>query len=197
MRTFFLLCFLAAMAWGDFFVLSGSKKVQMTPLQTGVIDFATLGTIAKIEREESGIHAMVHEKDFNKGHANFRLASIDIPQSNTSITHWSKEIAPDTFSLEFDGYTSQDGVMLQVFYHNTWHAAVFGEPLEILHRLFSRDDLEPKKAYEAIQRAREAFGKDAKLKELEKVWHARAKAAIDPDEKYKKQTTIDFSKINK
>jgi hypothetical protein len=66
-----------------------------------------------------------------------------------------------------------------------------------LHRLFLRDDLEPKKAYEAIQRAREAFGKDAKLKELEKVWHARAKAAIDPDEKYKKQTTIDFSKINK
>ena len=197
MRTLFLLCFLLALAWGDFFVLSGSKKVQMTPLQTGVIDFATLGTIAKIEREDHGIHAMVHEKDFNKGHANFRLASIDIPQSNTSITHWSKEIAPDMFRLEFDGYTSQDGVMLQVFYHNTWHAAVFGEPLEVLQRLFSREDLEPKKAYEAIRRARMAFAKDAKLEELEKVWHAKAKAAIDPDEKYKKQTTIDFSKINK
>jgi hypothetical protein len=194
--VFFLAFFLPSL-FGDIFVVSGEQKVKMTPLVTGVVDYSTFDTIAKIKRSDRGIYALAIEKDFQPRHANFRIVTLDFPQSNMTIINWNKKISDTTYEIEFDNFTTDDGVMFQLFHHNKWYAAILGEPLEVLENLFSQNDLDPIKAYEAIQQARIAFSRSAKLKELEKVWHARATQTIDPDAKYKKQEKIDFKKIPK
>jgi hypothetical protein len=182
--------------FGDFYVVNKEQKVQMTPLKTGVLDFATFATIANINRGNDALHAMGDEIAFNHRHLNFRLVTIALKQTNYTITEFSKKAddASSEYYIDFDNYTRNDGVMLQLFYKNRWYGVFLGEPLEMLQKLFAQEDLEPKEAYKQIQRARIAFKDDRKLQELEAVWKKRADAAFDANAKYKKQERIEFPK---
>lgn len=197
MRIIFLATLLCGYIFGDIYVVSKEQKVKMTPLITGVVDYSTFDTIAKITRDDKGIHVVAVEQDFVPRHLNFRIVTLELPQSNMTITSWVKPLGANSYEIEFDNFTTDDGVMLQLFYHNKWYAALFGEPEEVLENLFKQEDLDPIKAYEAIKQARVAFSENKKLKNLEKVWHVRASKTIDPDAKYKKQEKIDFKKLPK
>lgn len=182
--------------FGDFFVVSEMQKVAMTPMKSGTLDFATFAQIAKIERGNNALHAMGDAIAFNHRHLNFRLVTIELKQTNYTITEFSKKAddSSNEYYIDFDNYTRNDGVMLQLFYKNRWYGIFLGEPLEMLHTLFSNDALEPKEAYRAIQKARAAFSEDSKLKELEALWKERSDASFDPNAKYKKQERIEFPK---
>lgn len=197
MRIISILTLLLSALFGDIYIVSGDTKVKMTPLTTGVVDYSTFDTIATIKRDDKGIHALAIEKDFEPRHANFRIVTLQFPQSNMTVINWNKKISETTYELEFDNFTTDDGVMFQLFYHNKWYAAILGEPLEVLENLFSQNDLDPTKAYEAIKQARIAFSDSKKLQELEKVWHGRSTQTVDQNAKYKKQEKIDFKKISK
>ncbi len=169
--------------FADFYVLSGDKKVKMTPLETGKIDFATFNTIAHINRDNNELHAQGEEVAFNHRHLNFRLSTIDLRQTNYTITEWSEKAkeASNTYYINFDDYTREDGVMLQLFYKNRWYAVILGEPLEILHELFSKDNLDVRKALQAVKRARMAYPNDEVLKKAQKdLENKRAKQTNSP-----------------
>lgn len=197
MKIIFLVTLLFGYLFGDIYVVNKEQKIKMTPLTTGVVDYSTFDTIAKIKRTNKGIHVLAIEEEFVPRHLNFRIVTLELPQSNMTITSWVKPLGANSYEIEFDNFTTDDGVMLQLFYHNKWYAAIFGEPLEVLENLFKEEDLNPIKAYEAIKQARIAFKDSTKLQELEKVWHVRATKTIDPDAKYKKQEKIDFKKLPK
>ena len=159
-----------SVALADFYIVNGDKKVKMTSLTTGKIDFATFNTIAHIQRGNEELHAMGDEVAFNHRHLNFRLSTIGLVQTNYTITEWSEKAkeASDTYYINFDDYSREDGVMLQLFYKNRWYAVVLGEPLIILQELFSREDLDVRKALKAIKRARQAYPHDELLQKAQK-----------------------------
>lgn len=174
MRIFASLALLFSLALADFFVVSGDKKVEMTPLTTGKIDFSSFKDIASIERKNNELNAQGKEIAFNHRHLNFRLATIGLTQTNYSITEFSSkaEDASDTYEISFDNYTRDDGVMLQLFYKNRWYAVVLGDPLTILQDMFlsidiDSEELDLDRAIESIKQARKAFPLDSKLKTLD------------------------------
>lgn len=174
MKLLLLSLLLSLTLFADFFIVNGSQKVKMTSLDTGVIDFSTFKNIAKIKRDNTELHAYGEEVAFNHRHLNFRLATIALPQRNYSITEWTQkaENASDEYHINFDNYTREDGVMLQLFYKNNWYAVVLGEPLDILHQMFSKIDLSAKEldvsaVMTAIKQARVAFPLDNELKQVE------------------------------
>lgn len=160
--------------FADFYIVNGSQKVKMSQLNTGVIDFSTFKDIAKIQRDNAELHAYGEEVAFNHRHLNFRLSTITLPQSNYTIGESSQkaENKSDEYYINFNNYTREDGVMLQLFYKNKWYAVVLGEPLEILQALFNGLDvkaaeLDVPKAIEAIKQARAAFPLDNTLKRVD------------------------------
>lgn len=174
MKYLLLVLLVSVSLFADFYIVNGSQKVKMTPLDTGVIDFSTFNNIAKIQRENSELHAYGKEVAFNHKHLNFRLVTITLPQSNYSIGAWSQKAQDksDEYYINFNNYTRENGVMLQLFYKNKWYAVVLGEPLEILQTLFNGLDvkaaeLDVPKAIEAIKQARAAFPLDNQLKRVE------------------------------
>lgn len=174
MRIFASLALLFSLALADFFVVSGDKKVEMTPLTTGKIDFSSFKDIASIERKNNELNAQGKEIAFNHRHLNFRLATIGLTQTNYSITEFSSkaEDASDTYEISFDNYTRDDGVMLQLFYKNRWYAVVLGDPLTILQDMFlsidiDSEELDLDRAIESIKQARKAFPLDSKLKTVD------------------------------
>jgi len=174
MRVLFVLGLLISMLFGDFYIVDGDKKVKMTPLETGKIDFSTFRKIAHIKRSNNELHAFGDEIAFNHRHLNFRLATIGLVQTNYTITEWSEKAkeSSDSYYINFDNYTREDGVMLQLFYKNRWYAVVLGDPLKILHKLFlgldiHSKDLDLEKAMKAIKQARAAYPLDDKLKMVE------------------------------
>jgi hypothetical protein len=199
-RVLFLALFFSLTLFGDFYIVSGTQKVKMTPLQTGVIDFSTFAEIAKIQRGNSELHAYGEEIAFNHKHLNFRLAAITLPQTNYTIGEWSQKAQnkSDEYYINFNNYTREDGVMLQLFYKNKWYAAVLGEPLEILHTLFAtldskNPDLDVLKAIEAIVQARTAFPSDEALKKAEITLQNRYANDLKTQTKYK-QEKVEFPK---
>ncbi len=167
MKGLLFLALLFSFAFGDFFIVSGNKKVKMTPLETGKIDFSTFSQIAHIYRGNNELHAISDEAAFNHRHLNFRLATIGLTQSNYSITEWSEKTkeGADTYAINFDNYTRDDGVMLQLFYKNKWYAVILGNPLEILQAMFLKidaqsPDLDLNKAIFALKQARTAYPSD-------------------------------------
>ncbi|MBU1659675.1 hypothetical protein KKG72_11600 [bacterium] len=199
MRVLVFLTLFFSFVFADFFIVSEDKKVKMTSLATGKIDFSTFSAIAKVERGNKELHAMGDEIAFNHRHLNFRLATIDLVQSNYTITEWSEKAqdSSNDYYINFADYTREDGVMLQLFYKNKWYAVVLGEPLEILQKLFSQDGLEAKVALEKIKRARLAFKEDEMLQKLEAKFESLALKQIDKNAKYKKQEAVDFSNLKK
>jgi hypothetical protein len=184
----------------DFYIVSGSQKVKMTPLSTGAIDFSTFKDIAKIQRNNSELHAYGEEVAFNHRHLNFRLATISLNQENYTMTEWSKkaENKSDEYHINFADYTRDDGVMLQLFYKNNWYAVVLGEPLKILHNLFNKIDVNSKEldvenAIKAVKQAREAFPLDDELKRVEMELKNRYANDLKTKKEYK-QERIEFPK---
>lgn len=189
--------FLFAFSHADFLIKSGEQKVKMATIQNGTLNFAEFATLPKIIRGNDEIHVISEGEKLNPKHFNFRLVKIEIPQENHFMTpYWHVKSQKEwLYEVEFGNYTTKDGVMLQLFYLNRWYGVILGEPLEIVQNLFSHQNLEPKAAYEAIQNARKAFAKDAKLAELEAFWKQKAEQVIDPNARYKRQEKIDFSKL--
>ncbi|MBD3823834.1 MAG: hypothetical protein IE916_04920 [Epsilonproteobacteria bacterium] len=189
--------FLFAFSHADFFITSGEQKVKMATIQNGTLRFAEFATLPKIIRGNDEIHVISEGEKLNPKHFNFRLVKIEIPQENHFMTpYWHVKSQKEwLYEVEFGDYTTKEGVMLQLFYLNRWYGVILGEPLEILHDLFSNQNLEPKAAYEKIKKAREAFKDDAKLAELERFWQEKASAVVDKNAQYKKQERIDFSKL--
>ncbi|MBA3025931.1 MAG: hypothetical protein FP820_05910 [Sulfurimonas sp.] len=184
----------------DFYIVNGSQKVKMTPLSTGAIDFSTFKDIAKIQRNNSELHAYGEEVAFNHRHLNFRLATISLNQENYTMTEWSKkaENKSDEYHINFADYTRDDGVMLQLFYKNNWYAVVLGEPLKILHNLFNKIDINSKEldvenAIKAVKQAREAFPLDDELKRVEMELKNRYANDLKTKKEYK-QERIEFPK---
>lgn len=188
--------------FADFYIVNGTQKVKMSPLITGAIDFSTFKDIAKIERDNTELHAYGKEVAFNHRHLNFRLATIALPQRNYSITEWTQKAQEksDEYYINFDNYTREDGVMLQLFYKNNWYAVVLGEPLEILHNMFSKLDLNAKEldvsvVMTAIKQARVAFPLDNKLKQVEMEIENRYINELKAKQNYK-QEIIKFLKTS-
>ena len=177
MRFILLLTLLLSSIFADFYIVSGDKKIKMSSLETGKIDFATFDKISSVNRGNEELHAFGEEIAFNHRHLNFRLATIGITQTNYTITEWSEKAqdSSNEYYINFADYTREDGVMLQLFYKNRWYVVVLGDPLEILHNVFKEKDLDTRKALKAIKRARIAFSEDETLKRIEKeLEHKRA-----------------------
>ncbi len=168
------LVMLSVSVFADFYIVSGEKKVKMTPLKNGTVDFSTFNKIAYIERGNNELHVVGKEVAFNHRHLNFRLVTLGLKQTNYTITQWSEKAknSSDTYYINFDNYTRDDGVMLQLFYKNRWYGVVLGNPLKILHKIFLSIDIKSdtydlKKALVAIKQARRAYPLDDKLKTVE------------------------------
>lgn len=197
MRFLILFLFTFISLWSDFYIVSGEKKVKMTEFETGKIDFALLKDFASIDRGNDEIHAMGENIAFNHKHLNFRLATIDLQQSNTSLTEYSQKAADasERYYIDFAKHKSQDGVMLQLFYHNKWYGVILGDAKKALYKLFSDDDLESQKAIEHLQRALIAYHNDPFLeKRLLFYKQKKAQEKKVPDE-YKKRLKIDFRNL--
>jgi len=197
MRFLILFLFTFISLWSDFYIVSGEKKVKMTEFETGKIDFALLKDFASIDRGNDEIHAMGENIAFNHKHLNFRLATIDLQQSNTSLTEYSQKAADasERYYIDFAKHKSQDGVMLQLFYHNKWYGVILGDAKKALYKLFSDDDLESQKAIEHLQRALIAYHNDPFLeKRLLFYKQKKAQEKKVPDE-YKKRVKIDFRNL--
>lgn len=197
MRFITLLTLFFAFLWSDFYILSGEKKVKMTEFETGKIDFALLNDFPSIERGNDEIHAMGENIDLNHKHLNFRLATLDLQQSNTSLTEYSQKAADasERYYIDFAKHKSKDGVMLQLFYHNKWYGVILGDAKEALYKLFSRDDLQSDKAIHGLQRALIAYKNDPFLeKRLAFYTQKKAQEKKTPPE-YKKRVTIDFKNL--
>ncbi|MBU0721436.1 hypothetical protein KJ877_08840 [bacterium] len=194
MKILFLFVSLCMMLHADFFIVNGDKKVKMGTFESGKIDFALFDTLPHISRGNDELHAMGKEIAFNHRHLNFRLATITIPQSNYTITEFSEKAKDESeaYYINFDNYTRDDGVMLQLFYKNNWYGIILGEPLEILHTLFSRKDLDLDKALYAIKRARIAFPEDDTLKQKQLLLEEKKSKEPKQPAEYSKQVKIIF-----
>ena len=170
MRLLLLATLLFSSIFADFYIVNGDQKVKMSSLVTGKIDFSTFNTISKVHRGNDELHAFGDEIAFNHRHLNFRLATIGLIQSNYTITEWSEkaEDSSSEYYINFDDYTREDGVMLQLFYKNNWYVVVLGEPIKILHDIFSAKNLDVKKALPAIKQALVAFPNDKLLNRVHK-----------------------------
>ena len=174
LKVLLALMMLSASVFADFYIVSGEKKVKMTPLKSGTVDFSTFNKIAYIERGNNELHVVGEEVAFNHRHLNFRLVTLGLKQTNYTITEWSEKAknSSDTYYINFDNYTRDDGVMLQLFYKNRWYGVLLGKPLSILHNIFlnldiNSNDLDLTKALKAIKEARRAYPLDDKLKMVE------------------------------
>lgn len=170
----------------DFYILSGDKKVKMTALDNGDIDFSKFKKIAWVDRDNKEIHAMGNEIAFNHKHLNFRLVTIALNKSKKySLTEWSKkaEDSSNSYYINFAKYGSEDGVMLQLFYKNRWYGVILGNPLKILRKVFLSVDVHSKEidldaTIVSIKRARHAYPLDDKLKMVDiELEHRRANEA--------------------
>lgn len=199
MRTFFFLLFFASALVADFYIISKDQKVKMTEFATGQIDFAWFGDFAFVHRGDDAIHAMGDEIAFNHKHLNFRIATIDIPQSNSSLTEYSQKSADvsNKYFIDFAKHKREDGAMLQLFYHNKWYGVILGDPKEALYTLFGRDDLQSDKAIEGLQRALIAFKNDSYLKERLDFYNKKKAGEKQVPAEYKKQIPIDFKNLPK
>ncbi|WP_372998658.1 hypothetical protein [Sulfurimonas sp.] len=188
MKVLLFLLLVLSTLFGDFFIVSGDKKVKMSSLETGKIDFSTFKTIAHINRGNDELHAQGEEVAFNHRHLNFRLSTIGLVQSNYTMTEYSDKAkdSSSSYYIDFHNFTRDDGVMLQLFYKNKWYVAVLGNPLKILQDMFLKIDiksidLDLNRAIEAIKQARRAFPLDDKLKMVEiELEHRRANEAYKP-----------------
>jgi hypothetical protein len=199
-KLLFLALLLGVTLFADFYIVNGSQKVKMSELSTGAIDFSTFNEIAKIQRDNTELHAYGKEVAFNHRHLNFRLATISLNQENYTITEWSQkaENKSDEYHINFADYTRNDGVMLQLFYKNRWYAVVLGEPLEILHNLFNKIDVNSKEldvgnAIKAVKQARVAFPLDNQLKRVDMELESRYINDLKTKQEYK-QERIEFPK---
>ncbi len=174
LKVLLALMMLSVSVFAEFYIVSGEKKVQMTPLKNGTVDFSTFNKIAYIERGNDELHVMGEEIAFNHRHLNFRLVTLGLTQTNYTITEWSEKAknSSHTYYINFDNYTRDDGVMLQLFYKNRWYGVLLGKPLDILHNIFlnldiKSNDLDLEKALKAVKAARRAYPLDDKLKMVE------------------------------
>lgn len=171
MRIFLLILLITGMLQADFFLLDGNRRIRMQEIKSGKIDFSSLALLPAVERRNTRLMAASNKEGFNHKHLNFRLASIDLLQENTSLNEYSTEaLKAGEFTISFGDIRVSDGVMLQLFYHNHWYGVILGEPLKILHDLFSKTDLDPGPAYEQVRQARIAYPEDIRLILYEKKW---------------------------
>lgn len=171
MRVFLIVLLMAGILQADFFILDGGKRVRMQETNSGKIDFSLLASLPAVERRNTQLKAATNEEGFNHKHLNFRLASIDLHQKNITLNEYSTEASKaGEFNISFGDIRVDDGVMLQLFYHNRWYVVILGEPLKILHDLFSNTDLNPALAYEHAKKARIAYPDDIRLTLYEKKW---------------------------
>jgi len=146
----------------------------MKEISSGKIDFSTLASIPAAERSNESVTALSVQEDINHKHLNFRTATIALKQNNTSLTeHTSAGANAQETIITFGNIKVKDGVMLQLFYLNRWYAVILGEPLQILHNLYSNDSLDPTDAYNSVQKARIAYPVDIRLSLYEKKWRDR------------------------
>ena len=201
MKIFLLGILLSVSLFGDFFIINAKEKIKMSPLSTGVIDFSTFKDIAHVKRSDENLHAYGKEIAFNHRHLNFRLATIAIKQENYTIGEWSKkaENTSDEYHINFADYTREDGYMLQLFYKNNWYAVVLGEPLELLHNVFKKIDindtnLDVEATIKAIKEARVAFPSDETFKKLEMELERRYIDDLKSRKNYNQQERVEFKK---
>jgi len=148
----------------------------MKPIPKGRIDIKSMSQMPFITQPTHNICVLsVHEK-INPEQLNFRVASIELVQQNHYLTKNTVKEG-DNYRTTFGRYEIKKGYMLQLFYHNHWYGVVMGDPLEVLHTLFSKQKLDSKKAYNALKAARSAYEDDATLALYETLWFAHFKTA--------------------
>jgi hypothetical protein len=175
MRLFLLSALLVSAVWGDFYIVNGDEQVRMEELPGGKVDFAALAQIPVVRKPKKGLHVRSDTEGFNHKHLNFRTATINLRQTNVVLTEYSSESEkPGVYDIRFGDVEFDEGVMLQLFYHNHWYGAVIGDPLAILHALFDDTAADPQKAFDAVTAARKAFPDDPELSKYEKVWEKKA-----------------------
>lgn len=170
MRLLFAIM-IATLLQADFYLLDDEDRIRMQEVESGEVDLSTFSKIPAVERENRVLKAMSDEEGFNHKHLDFRLATIAMSQENTTLDQYStKSAITGEFDIDFGDISVKDGVMLQLYYHGKWYALILGEPLKILHDLFSNTDLDTIKAYQHVVKARAAYPDDIRLILYEKKW---------------------------
>ncbi len=170
MRLLFAIM-IATLLQADFYLLDDDDRIRMQEVESGEVDLSTFSKIPAVERENRVLKAMSDEEGFNHKHLDFRLATIAMSQENTTLDQYStKSAITGEFDIDFGDISVKDGVMLQLYYHGKWYALILGEPLKILHDLFSNTDLDTIKAYQHVVKARAAYPDDIRLILYEKKW---------------------------
>jgi hypothetical protein len=178
MRLFLLSVLLVNAVWADFYIINGNEQVRMKELPGGKVDFSVLAQLPVLKKPEKGLYARSDTEAFNHKHLNFRTATINLRQTNVVLTEYSSESEiPGVYDIRFGDVVFDEGVMLQLFYHNRWYGTVIGDPLAILHALFDDTTADPQQAYEAVVAARKAFPDDPRLAGHEKEWKGRVDLA--------------------
>ncbi len=173
MRVLLLFVLLFSQAWAEFYIVSGSERVKLTPMPSGKIDFKSLNTLAQLKKYDKELYLESVDESLNHHHANTRFAAIGLKQYNYTITENTKKASEseDIYTTHYDKILP--GHVLELFYHNRWYGVVLGDTKKILYALFDDESLEPKEAYAKVKEARAAYPDDAKLKAYEKYWQSR------------------------
>jgi len=174
MRLWLLLAFFIVNVWGDFYIVSGDRKVKLAPMPSGKIDFKTLDTLPQLKEYDKALYLESVNEDLNHRHANTRFATIGLTQYNYTVTEYTEKVSEtqDLFRTRYDRILPDH--VLELFYHNNWYGIVLGDTQAILYALFDDESLEPKKAYAKVKEARVAYPDDEKLKAYESYWQQRS-----------------------
>jgi hypothetical protein len=110
----------------SFYLLIDNKKVMMKELQGEVINLETLDKLQQVKKSNFELKVYSDDISINHKHLNYRFASILKPQRNTVLTEFSS-IESSKFVTHFGDINIPNGVVFQLFYHNSWYGVVLGE----------------------------------------------------------------------
>ena len=172
-RSLLVTLLLGAPLLADFFILTGKEPVRMVERPSGKVDFSRLNELPVIAPSKS-ITAMSDDPAVNNKHFNFRTATLALLQSNVSLDEYSSAAEQgNRLAIRFGKLHLEEGMVLQLFYHNHWYAVAIGNPLTHLQRYFDNDALDAEKSYRLLEEAVRAYPEDRRLATLHEIWKQR------------------------
>ena len=157
MRSLLLSVLLVSQAWAEFYIVSGSERVKLTPMPSGKIDFKSLNTLSQLKKYDKELYLESVDESLNHRHANTRFATIGLTQYNYTVTEYTQKASgnEDIYTTHYDKILPDH--LLELFYHNHWYGVVLGDTKKILYALFDDESLEPTQAYAKVKEARAAY----------------------------------------
>jgi hypothetical protein len=157
----------------DFYILTKEQSIKMVERSSGKVDFSRLHELPVITPSKA-IEAMSDDVGVNSKHFNFRTATLALQQSNVSLDEYSSVTDQgEKVAIRFGKLYLEEGMVLQLFYHNRWYAVAVGDPLKHLQHYFDNDALDAKKSYTILSDAIKAYPKDTRLSKLHAAWKQR------------------------